>query len=162
MSDVLSPIGHMAHCTMPVIGVCSCGSIPRTEPEARAACKDAKRADREQPEYWIVTDYGFFEHSTLRAAELERDKLFERFPGKSFRVIRCKRKLTPSRTKLLLTGHDELVEFVATIARMLLNGEEPADREDIGFEQKPDDAIDSLESLIVRARAIVAKIGGAS
>lgn len=57
------------------------------------------RADRTQPELWIISDYRFFEHANLESAVTERARLATCFPEKNFRIYRCKRKLSPSTTK---------------------------------------------------------------
>lgn len=55
--------------------------------------KKLSPAAPEQPNFWIVTDYKFFQHATLEEAEAERARLMERFPAKTFRVHRVKRRL---------------------------------------------------------------------
>lgn len=74
-----------------------CGGVDAGEEEvtdeATRPKRALKRADPEQSDFWIVTEYKFFQHATLEGAEAERGRLHQCFPDKQFRVHRCKRHL---------------------------------------------------------------------
>lgn len=61
----------------------------------------------------------------------------------------------PHRIVDLVTADDAMRGFIATIANMSLDGETEG-REDVGpYEQSAEDAVDTLQALISKARDIV-------
>ena len=70
------------------------------------------------PDRWIVTSHKFHQHRTREAAESERARLFQTVPGKTFRLLRIKTNLQPTRSVLAdwmiergyATGHGDTIE----------------------------------------------------
>jgi hypothetical protein len=138
-----STAGHLANCEIHEYRACSCGAgRARTETDARLArvLSTPLRTSKYAPH-----------HAFMGRVEVAAD---------SYLVATVSDKINDRDVYARLFAlSQELFAFTDTVARLLLNGEE--DGNEGQYEQQPDDAIDTIESLVVRARALRAKLTGA-
>jgi len=120
--------------------------------------------------YWIVTAFSFAEHGSYALAKKESERLAEKCPDKTFKIIRCKRTVekdasSAEYTREMGARHAATMEEVREVLGVL-----------IGDVQAWVDAVDNngtswddwdyhyknfaYNGGLDRARALLAKLGG--
>lgn len=89
-------------------------SAPFDNPATAPDRSHMVRADPHQPDFWVITDYRFYQHGTIESAIAERERLGRCFPQKGFYILHAKRRLHKGNARetieQLRTANGDLIE----------------------------------------------------